>query len=151
AEAGDAGTEFMRKTFAESGPPLLCPPNSDAADTPSTRDQLSAALHMIKCHGNKRDATYWGFAEEDQRTKDHPCAAINSATLKALPEPPAVVATMCCYGAQIFSPTGAKAKSAGEWPMASTYIRKGALGFVGSTMMAWVGTLSMGPADWVVQ
>lgn len=35
--------------------------------------------------------------------------------------------------------------------MASTYLRKGALGFVGSTMMAWVGTSGMGPADWIVQ
>jgi len=53
---------------------------------------------------------------------------------------------MCCYGAQIFSP-----KDADTWPVASTYLREGALGFIGSTMMAWVGTSDMGPADWIVQ
>ena len=35
--------------------------------------------------------------------------------------------------------------------MASTYLRNGALGFAGSTMMAWVGRSHMGPADWLVQ
>lgn len=152
AEAEDAGTEFMQKTFTEPGlNPLLCPPNSDAADSPAVRDQLSAGLHMIKCHGNKGDATFWGFAESDERTKERPCAAINSATLKAALKPSAVVASMCCYGAQIFSPSDPKTRSYGEWPVASTYLRKGALGFAGSTMMAWVGTSGMGPADWLVQ
>ena len=147
AEAEDAGTEFMQKTFTDTSlQPLLCPPHSDAADSPATRDELSAGLHMIKCHGNKEDATFWGFSEADQTTKDHPCAAITSAILTALPNAPKVVATMCCYGAQIFSPKGAD-----PWPVASTYLRKGALGFVGPTMMAWVHTSGLGPADWVVQ
>ena len=52
---------------------------------------------------------------------------------------------MCCYGAQIFSP-----KDADSWPLASTYLRKGALGYVGSTMMAWVGLDTMSGADWIV-
>ncbi len=34
--------------------------------------------------------------------------------------------------------------------MASTYLRKGAVGFVGSTMMAWVGLDEMSAADWIV-
>jgi hypothetical protein len=145
AEAEDAGTEFMQKTFAESGAPLLCPPVSDAADSPATRDQLSAGLHLIKCHGNQGDATFWGF-EDENKTKPYP--AITSTALRKLPhlKHPTVVAAMCCYGAQIFSP-----KDDDTWPVASTYLRKGAVGFVGSTMMAWVGTSGMGPADWIVQ
>src|SRR5258708_6912323 len=71
--------------------------------------------HMIKCHGNKNDATFWGFEDE---SKDKPHAAITSATLRQLPysEGSTVVAAMCCYGAQIFSP-----KDADTWPLASTY------------------------------
>lgn len=151
AECEDAGTEVMQKTFAASDVPLLCPPNSDAAVSPAVQDQLAAELHLIKCHGNQGDATFWGFSELDQATKEHPCAAINSATLKALPKSAAVVASMCCYGARIFSPADPKARSPGEWPVASAYLRKGALGFMGSTMMAWVGRSHMGPADWIVQ
>ena len=143
AEAKYAATEFMQKAFAKPDLPLVvCPPESDNSTPP--RDRLSAGLHMIKCHGNKEDATFWGFDEFDEDRERY--AAISSATLRALPKPPAVVATMCCYGAQIFPP-----KEGDIWPVASTYLRQGALGFVGSTMMAWVGTFGMGPADWIVQ
>ena len=152
AEAGDAATEFIQKTFTDSGlRPVECPPYSDSDVSNPDRQRLSAGLHMIKCHGNKEDATFWGFSQEDQRAKKDPFPALTSATLRALPKPPAVIASMCCFGAQIFSPYNPKARSRGEWPMASTYLRQGALGFVGSTMMAWVGRSHMGPADWIVQ
>jgi Peptidase family C25 len=141
-EAKEAGMKCVQKAFPTSTLPLLiCPPDSDIS-TPHQR--LSAPLHMIKCHGNKKDATFWGFPEFDEN-KDKPYAAITSATLKEYLEPRTVVATMCCYGAQIFSP-----KNADTWPLASTYLRKGALGYVGSTMMAWVGLGKMSGADWIV-
>jgi Peptidase family C25 len=151
AEARFAGKDFMQKTFDDPGlRPFLCPEHSDVVDSPIARNNLSPVLHIIKCHGNKRDPTFWGFSILDQRTKEHPCAAIASASLTALLKSSPVVASMCCYGAQIFSPYPT-ARSRGEWPLASTYLRNGALGFVGSTMMAWVGLSQMGAADWIVQ
>jgi hypothetical protein len=102
---------------------------------------------MIKCHGNnKKDATFWGFSDSyDENKKWFP--AINSATLKQLShfEVPTVITTMCCYGAQIFP-----IKHNDTWPLASTYLRKGAVCFVGSTMNTWVGPDEMKAADWIV-
>ena len=150
AEAKGAATEFLQKALDEAGlTPFVCPPDEDSS--PKPRGKLSAGLHITKCHGNQGDATFWGFSEEDQRAQEHPYAAITSATLRLSPKPSTVVASMCCYGAQIFSPTDPNARSPGEWPIASTYLRNGALGFAGSTMMAWVGRSHMGPADWLVQ
>src|SRR5262249_24541848 len=149
-EAKDAGMKCVQKAFpAPTLRPLICPPDSDAL--PHTRHRLSAGLHMIKCHGNKMDATFWGFEERDV-SKDKPCPAITTTTLRRLPhlKRPTVVATMCCYGAQIFSPEDRGAKERGQWPMASTYLRKGAVGFIGSTMMAWVGLDDLSAADWIV-
>ena len=149
-EAKDAGIKCVQQAFpAATFPPLICPPDSDTL--PRTRHRLSAGAHMIKCHGNKKDATFWGFEKLDEN-KDKPCQAITSATLRHLPQlkRPTVVATMCCYGAQIFSPNDSHAKKRGQWPLASTYLRKGAVGFVGSTMMAWVGLDEMSAADWIV-
>jgi Peptidase family C25 len=143
-EAKKAGMKCIHKAFPSPGlPPLICPPESDLS---VPRDRLLSPLHMIKCHGNKKDATFWGFPESAQN-KDDRCAAITSATLRELPhlESSTVVAAMCCYGAQIFSP-----KDADIWPLASTYLRKGALGFVGSTMMAWMGLTDLSCADWIV-
>jgi hypothetical protein len=150
AEAQDAATDFMQQAFAKAGLPLfICPPDDDSS--PKPRGQLSAGVHVTKCHGNMGDATFWGFSLSDQRTKDHPYPALTSATLRALLKPFTVVASMCCYGAQIFSPSDPKARSRGKWPIASAYLRKGALGFVGPTMMAWVGRSDMEAADWIVQ
>jgi hypothetical protein len=141
-EAKEAGKKCVPKAFPQPTlPPLVCPPDSD---TSTPRDRLSSPLHMIKCHGNKKDATFWGFPESD-KDKEERCPAITSTTLKECVQPGTVVATMCCYGAQIFSP-----KEADTWPLASTYLRKGALGYVGSTMMAWVGLDKMSGADWIV-
>jgi hypothetical protein len=143
-EAKKAGMKCVRKAFPPPNlPPLICPPDSDLS---VPRDRLLSPLHMIKCHGNKKDATFWGFPESAQNREDR-CAAITSATLRQLPylEPSTVVAAMCCYGAQIFSP-----KDDDTWPLASAYLRKGAVGFVGPTMMAWVGLDDMSAADWIV-
>ena len=76
--------------------------------------------------------------------------AITSATLKARLKPDTLVGTMCCYGAQIFSPEAKQARNRGRWPLASTYLRKGALAFVGSTRQAWLGVNVMKSADWIV-
>jgi hypothetical protein len=141
-EAKEAGKKCVLKAFPPPTLPLLiCPPDSD---TSTPHDRLSSPLHMIKCHGSKKNATFWGFLGSDEKHED-PCPAITSATLKECLKPGTVVATMCCYGAQIFSP-----KDADTWPLASTYLRKGALGYVGSTMMAWVGPDKMGAADCIV-
>src|SRR5205814_649881 len=117
-EAKEAGMKCVRKAFE---PPTLslfiCPPDSD--DSVLVQDRLSKPVHMIKCHGNKNDPTFWGFLESDENKEDRR-QAITSATLKERLEPGTVVATMCCYGAQIFSP------EADRWPMASTYLRNGA-------------------------
>jgi hypothetical protein len=57
---------------------------------------------------------------------------------------------MCCYGAQVFSPNDPAVRPPGAWPIASTYLRGGAYGFAGSTMIAWVGPQEMACADWIV-
>src|SRR5205814_10218792 len=61
-----------------------------------------------------------------------------------------VAAATCCYGAAILSLADPGAIKPGEWPLASTDLRKGAVGFVGSTMIAWLGDSVISYADWIV-
>jgi hypothetical protein len=139
AEAKDAGMACIQQAFAKPKLPwFTCPPTSDISSP--ARDRLSKRLHMIKCHGNPGDPAFWGYRISDE---DKP--AITSKTLKPRLKSATVVATMCCFGAQIFLP-----KDADSWPLASTYLRKGALGFVGATRKAWVGLDEMSGADWIV-
>jgi hypothetical protein len=99
---------------------------------------------MIKCHGAQLDPKFYG-----QKGGAYP-VSLASPTLKPRVKPSTLAAAMCCYGAQIYSPADPAAQDPGEWPLASTYLRKGALGFVGSTMIAWVGVGQMMCADWIV-
>jgi Peptidase family C25 len=141
SEMTTAGRDSMQYLSKPVSDLLISPPARDIRR--SARNRLSARLHLIKCHGNPLDATFWGKGKRFVR-------AITSATLKAHLKPATLVGTMCCYGAQIFSPHAKHARSHGRWPIASTYLRKGALGFVGSTRMAWLGQGAMASADWIV-
>jgi len=120
---------------------LVAPPEGDASAT--AKNRLSSPLHMIKCHGSPLDPEFYG-----QKGQSYP-VALSSTTLKPRLKPRTLVAAMCCYGAQVYSPNDPAATLPGEWPLASTYLRKGAPGFAGSTMIAWVGIDEMVCADWI--
>ena len=120
---------------------LLSPPIKD--NWRSAHHRLSARLHMIKCHGSPGDPKVYG------EKSNYLPYAIKSDTLRTYLKPATVVGTMCCYGAQIFSPADAVDKTGG-WPLASSYLRDGALGFVGPTVTAYAGDSEMMCADWIV-
>jgi hypothetical protein len=136
--AGRACVEYLGKNPSIL---LVSPPDEDKSAAP--RRQLASRLHMIKCHGSPLDPRFFG-----QREDWYP-PALFSGTLKPRLKPGTVAAAMCCYGAQVFSPSDKAAAVPGAWPLASTYLRGGAPGFVGSTMIAWVGDKTMVCADWI--
>jgi hypothetical protein len=136
--AGEACVEYLGK---DASILLVSPPEEDKSAAP--RRQLASRLHMIKCHGSPLDPRFFG-----QRGGWYP-PALFSGTLKPRLKPGTVAAAMCCYGAQIFSPFDKAATVPGAWPLASTYLRGEAPGFVGSTMIAWVGDKTMVCADWI--
>jgi len=137
--AGVACTQYIGEPSSRL---LISPPISDGSSAASRR--LRARLHMIKCHGAQLDPKFYG-----QKGNSYP-VALTSASLKPRLQPSTVAAAMCCYGAQVYSPMDPAAADPGKWPLASTYLRKGALGFAGSTMIAWVGVPQMMCADWIV-
>lgn len=121
---------------------MISPPTVDA--TVPARNRLARELHMIKCHGAELDARFYG-----QKGDTYP-AVLDSATLKPRLRPGTLAAAMCCYGAQVYDPNDPAAQPAKQWSLASTYLRQGAVGFAGSTKIAWVGVESMACADWIV-
>ena len=138
-EAGAACVEYLGKPASLL---LVSPPESDTSAT--SQGRLASRLHMIKCHGSPLDPQFYG-----QKGRSYP-VALSSPNLKPRLTPRTLVAAMCCYGAQVYSPADPAATVPGEWPLASTYLRKGALSFAGSTMIAWVGVNQMMCADWIV-
>ncbi len=141
-EWNGAGAECVQYIGAPATSLLISPPVSDSST--AGRNRLSSRLHMVKCHGAQLDPTFYG------QSGDSFPEALTSATLKTRLRPATLAAAMCCYGAQTYSPADPAAAHPGEWPLASTYLRKGAVGFAGSTMIAWVGGPQMMCADWIV-
>jgi len=148
SESTGAGKECMQFISKPVSDLLISPPTDDTLT--SARNRLSAPLHLIKCHGNRLDATFWGHDTGENNEKKAWKRAITSTTLKACLKPATIVGTTCCWGAQIFSPDARHVRSHKRWPLASTYLRKGALGFVGATGRAWFGGDTMRFADYIV-
>jgi hypothetical protein len=142
-ECKGAGLDCLNYIERPDSRLFLSPSITDGSSL--ARKRLSAPVHMIKCHGSQFRPAFYGEKEIHKRTRF--LKAIRSATLESRVTSATLVSTMCCYGAQIYSPFDPKAKYRGEWPLASTYLRKGALGFVGSTMKAWVGLFARKWAD----
>lgn len=141
-EWAEAGRKSMAHFGASPGMLMISPPVKDG--TKSAQKRLASRLHMIKCHGAELDPRFFGQAGDDFPP------VLESATLKSKLTNNTLAAAVCCYGAQIYSPSDARATQKGDWPLASTYLRNGALGFAGSTMIAWVGSSEMMCADWIV-
>jgi hypothetical protein len=137
-----AGVKCVQYISAPEAGPMISPPLGNGSTT--AKNRLTRRTHMIKCHGAQLDPKFYG-----QKGSAYP-EALTSATLKPKVRSATVPAAMCCYGAQVYSPDDPAAADPGEWPIASTYLRRGALGFAGSTMIAWVGVDQMMCADWIV-
>jgi hypothetical protein len=137
-----AGEECIKYIGRSPSILLISPPEVD--QSPKARGVLPSRLHMIKCHGAALDARFFG-----QKGNSYP-PCLSSGTLKSRLKPGTLAAAMCCYGAQVFSPSDKAVAVSGAWPIASTYLRGGAPGFVGSTMIAWVGDTAMVCADWII-
>jgi hypothetical protein len=142
-----AGEQCMQYITRPTRELLISPPKSDTSSP--ARKRLSARLHMIKCHGSPGQATFYGYPQQPDSalSKEREDAlfkpAITSATLRPRLKPATVVATACCYSAQIFFDPH-------TWPLASTYLRKGAFGFLGSTKQTSNNVFNMDWADRIV-
>jgi hypothetical protein len=136
--AGAACMSYLGLPAAEL---QISPPARDADATAKKR--LTRGLHMIKCHGANLDPRFYG-----QKGTSYP-EVLSSPTLRGKLSEGTLAAAMCCYGAQVYSPADPAAQMPGAWPLATTYLRQGAVGFAGSTRIAWVGVDRMMCADWV--
>ena len=137
--AGQATMQYLGLPVADL---MISPPTQDA--TALARKRLARSLQFTKCHGSPLDAHFYG-----QKGGSYP-EVLFSSTVKSQVKPGTLAAAMCCYGAQVYAPTDPAAQPFGALPLSMAYLQAGAVGFVGSTMIAWVGQEQMMCADWIV-
>lgn len=104
----------------------MVPPNTPAW----TATQLAAPMHFINCHGGDKDPNYYGSSPTFPNA--HEPANIVGKIRRG-----SVVTAECCYGAQLYNPTAAIPLG-----LANTYLLQGAIGYCGSTNIAYGAALA---------
>lgn len=108
---------------------LQCP-----TDTASSKSgNLKPLTHFINCHGAAQDYSYYG-----QLGNSYP-ESLNTQNLTGKINKGTVVAAECCYGAQLIN--AANVGGGTQLSISNNYLLNGALGFLGSS------TIAYGPAD----
>jgi hypothetical protein len=102
-----------------------------------TNALLTRLSHFVNCHGALNDSRFFGQPADEAHQNEFP-VALDAAYLNNRITKGTVVATECCYGAQLFDPT----VNGGQAGMANTYLMNKAYGFFGST------TIAYGPDDY---
>jgi hypothetical protein len=136
--------EVWNKSTAQSvdnifGSPAikLCPPTQ----SPAVSKLLAPLSHFINCHGAEVDPKFYG-----QRQSQYPIAMTSDDVTKGAKRN-ALIAAECCYGAQLYDPALAQ----GQWPISNSYLGAGAVGFFGSTTIAYGPAEGNGSADLLTQ
>jgi peptidase C25-like protein len=112
----------LKELFGRKAKPRLSPDDGPRW----TAAELLPPWHFINCHGAPVDTRFYG-----QKNKKYPIA--HDASLLTRKITRGTVATAeCCYGGELFDPALATGPG-----IAVTYLREGAIGFMGSTTVAY--------------
>jgi hypothetical protein len=137
AEVWEKSTEESVNNIFGSEAIKLCPPTA----SPDVAPLLAPLCHFINCHGAEVDPKFYG-----QHGNQYPTAMTSDDVAKGVKRN-ALVAAECCYGAQLYDPDLTNAK----WPISNAYLNAGAVGFFGSTTIAYGPAEGNGSADLLSQ
>ncbi len=115
----------------------VCPPT----ESPNTSKMLAPLAHFINCHGGSVDPQFYG-----QHGDNYP-VSLTSDDVSNGAKRDTVVAAECCYGAQLFDPTDAGS----SLPISNAYLDAGAVGYFGSSTLAYGPAAGNGAADLITQ
>jgi hypothetical protein len=128
----------LNSMFGNSAKLKISPP----AVTGYPADVMKPLIHFYNCHGSPVDSKYYG-----QDKNDFP-VALDSPDLNRKVAAGTVIAAECCYGAQLYDPAEADNN---QLSIANTYIANKAIGFMGSSTIAYGPADSQGLADLITQ
>lgn len=130
-------TKLSLGTIFNSAKVKLCPPSG----RPDVNKLLSAPMQFINCHGAQAADEFYG------ETKTGYPVAFDGGGVTKNSKLDAVIAAECCYGAELYDPTLAD----GKLPISNCYLANGAIGYFGSTNIAYGPEDTNGAADLITQ
>jgi hypothetical protein len=130
--------QSLNSIFGNSSRLKISPP----AVTGYPAADLKPLIHFYNCHGSPIDSKYYGQAKNNFPT------AIDSPDLNGKVFPGTIIAAESCYGAQLYNP---KDDDNNQLSIANTYFKNKAIGFIGSSTIAYGPADSQGLADLITQ
>ena len=127
-----------KNIFGENVKLLLSPPTTEK----HSKTALKPLLHFYNCHGASFAPEFYG-----QVGKNYPVCQHSSSLVKKI-SMGTVVAAECCYGAQLYDN---KTLGQPDKCICNTYLVEGAIGFMGSTNIAYGPADGQGLADLICQ
>jgi hypothetical protein len=131
----------LRAAFGTAAGMRIIPPSG--APTPAL---LANPSHFVNCHGASVDQHFYG--QPASGASVYPIA-LDSAVVAGRIRKGTLMAAECCYGAQLYDP--ASVTPAIHQPMSNQYLEDGALGFLGSTTVAYGPSATNDWADLMCQ
>jgi Peptidase family C25 len=131
-------TESLENIFGTGSAPLISPP----AGHPGINAKVKARSWFINCHGASADPSFYG---EDKR--GNMPASVESAKIAQKVTADTVAAAECCYGAQLYDVS----LSQTAMPICNEALNSGAIGFAGSTNIAYGPAEGNSGADLIAQ
>jgi hypothetical protein len=113
---------------------------SPTAGPQFTQAQLRQPVHFVNCHGNESDHTFSGEFPRDVYSTAMDARRLAGVTAGT------VAAFECCFGAELYDPSGLPAMG-----IANQYLALGAAGIVGSTTISYGPADDNANADWICQ
>jgi len=127
AKVWEKSTKLSVRNLLGATPVVLTSPARGPRFPPKL---LAERLHFVNCHGDTFEPRFFG-----EHPKETYADAMDPTRLKGL-QAGTVAAFECCYGAELYDPSGLPSLS-----MANAYLAAGVYGLVAST------TIAYGPAD----
>jgi hypothetical protein len=128
----------LKAIFGNADKLLLSPPIKDSG----ANRYLGPLIHFINCHGDTISPDFFG-----QRNKSYPIALTTDGVTRHA-SARTVVAAECCYGAELYDPT---LEAHDKPPICVSYLGRGAVGFFGSTNVAYGDAARNSAADLITR
>lgn len=131
-----SSAQSLENIFGNDDGLLIAPPASAAR-----RASLARLSHFINCHGGAADPQFYG----EYRGR-YP-VAMTTRQIKGRIASGTVAAVECCYGSELYD----SVSLALDVPICQSYLAQGALGWLGSTTIAYGPARGNGAADLITQ
>ena len=132
--------QSLKNIFGNDSKLLLCPPKGSSF----SETLLKPKVHFFNCHGGEDYPAFFGQLKEGDDTPE----CFFAHNLKNSVSNGTVVASECCFGAQLLDPADTDEQHMG---FGNTYLGEGAYAFLGSSTSAYGPAEGQGLADLITQ